>query len=102
VVQVALWFDHTCFEKNFINTKSRKMRWAGHVARMGERKDAYRGLVGRSEGKGPLGKPTHRWENNIKMNIQELSWGRMDWIDQAQDRDRWRALVNAVMNLRVP
>jgi hypothetical protein len=80
--------------------KSRRMRWAGHVARMGEGRGAYRILVGRPEGRRPLGRPRCRWNDNIKMDLQEVEWGRgMDWIDMAQDRDRWRAVVNAVMNL---
>jgi hypothetical protein len=79
--------------------KSRRMRWVGHVARMGERRGVYRVLVGKPEGKELLGRPRRRWEDNIKM---EMGCGVMAWIDVAQDRDRWRALVNAVMNLRVP
>jgi hypothetical protein len=82
--------------------KSRRMRWAGHVARMGEGRGTYRSLVERSEGRRPLGRPRRRWEDNIKMDLQEMEWGGMDWIDMVQDRDRWRAVVNAVMNLRVP
>jgi hypothetical protein len=82
--------------------KLRRMRWAGHVARMGEGRGAYRVLVGRPEGRRPLGRPRRRWGNNIKMDLQEVGWGGMDWIDNVQDRDRWRALVSAVMNLRVP
>ena len=74
----------------------------GHVARMGERRGVYRGLVGKPEGKGPVGRPRCRWEGNIKMNLHEVGCGDMDWIDLVQDRDRWRALVKAVMNLRVP
>jgi hypothetical protein len=81
--------------------KSRRMRWAGHVACIGERRGVYRVLVGKSEGKRPLERPRHTWEDNIKMDIQEVGCGGMDWIELAQDRDRWRALVNAVMNLRV-
>jgi hypothetical protein len=77
------------------------MRWAGHVARMGESRGAYRVLVGKSEGKRPLGRPRRRWENN-KMHFQEVGCGGTDWIELAQDRDRWRGLVTAVMNFRVP
>ena len=77
--------------------KSRRMRWAGHVARMGERNGVYRVLVGKSEGKGPLGRPRRRWEV-----IEEVGYGGTDWIELAKDRNRWRALVNVVMNLRVP
>jgi hypothetical protein len=82
--------------------KSRRLRWAGHVARMGERRGAYRALVGKPEGRRTLGRPRRRWEDNTKMDLREVGWGGMDWINLAQDRDRWRALVNAVMNLRVP
>jgi hypothetical protein len=77
------------------------MKWAGHVARVGEGRGMYRVLVGKPEGKRPLGRPRHRWYDNIKMDLQEVGCGGMDWIELAQDRDRWRALVNAVMNLRV-
>jgi hypothetical protein len=69
---------------------------------MGERRGTYRGLVGKPEGRRPLGRPRRRWEDDIKMDLREVGWRGMDWIDLAQDRDRWRALVNAVMNLRVP
>ena len=78
------------------------MRCAGHVVRMGERRGVYRVLVGKPEGKRPLGRPRRRWQDNIKMDLQEVESGGMDLIELAQDRDRWWALVNAVMNLRVP
>jgi hypothetical protein len=82
--------------------KSRRVRWAGHVARMGEKRNAYRILVGKPEGKRPLGRPRHRWVNNIKMDLREIEWDGMDWISLAQDRDQWTALVNVVMNLQFP
>jgi hypothetical protein len=82
--------------------KARRMRWAGHVARMGEVRCAYNILVGRPEGRRPLGRPRRRWEDNIKMDLGKIGFGDVDWIHLAQDRDRWRALVNTVMNLRVP
>jgi len=69
---------------------------------MGERRGVYRSLVGKPEGKRPLGSPRRRWEDNIKMDLQEIGCGGLEWIELVQDRDRWRALVNAVMNLRVP
>jgi hypothetical protein len=78
------------------------MIWAGYIARKGERKGVYRVWVGKPEGKRPLGKPKSRWEDNIKMHLQEVVCGNMDWIDVAQDRVMWWALVNAAMNLRVP
>jgi hypothetical protein len=78
------------------------MRWAEHVARMGEKRNVYRLLVGKSEGKRPLGRPRRRWIVNIKMDFLEIGVSVVDWIGLAQDRYRWRALVNAVMNLRVP
>jgi hypothetical protein len=82
--------------------KSRRMRWAGHVARMGEKRSAYRLLVGNPEGKRPLGRPTRRWVDTIRMDLGEVGWGDVDWIGLAKDRNRWRALVNSVLNLRVP
>ena len=82
--------------------KSRRMRWAGHVARIGEESGVYRVLLGKPEGRRPLGRPRHRWVDNIKMGLQVVGCGYMDWIGLAQDRDRWRTLVSAVMNLRVP
>jgi hypothetical protein len=78
------------------------MRLTGHVALIGERRGVYGVLVGKPEGKGSLGRPRHRWEDSIKMDLQEVGCGVMDWIDVDQDRDSWRALVNAVMNLWVP
>ena len=81
--------------------KSRRMRWAGHVARMGEESGVCRVLVGKTEGKSSLGKPRRRWVDNIRMDLQEVGCGYMDWIGLVQDRDRWRTLVSAVMNLRV-
>ncbi|KAJ4446015.1 hypothetical protein ANN_12701 [Periplaneta americana] len=84
------------------NIKSRRLRWAGHVARMGESRNAYRVLVGRPEGKRPLGRPRRRWEDNIKMDLREMGYDDRDWINLTQDRDRWRAYVRAAMNLRVP
>jgi hypothetical protein len=82
--------------------KSRRMRWAGHVARMGEERNVYRLLVGKPEGKRPLGKPRRRWMDKIKMNLLVIGLNVVDWINLAQDRYRWSALVNSVMNLRVP
>jgi len=82
--------------------KLRRKRWAGHVACMGEERGVYRVLVGKPEGRRPLGRPRRRWVDNIRMDLQEVGCGYMDWIGLAQDRDRWRTLVSAVMNLRVP
>jgi hypothetical protein len=81
--------------------KARRMRWAGHVARMGEDRNVYRVWTGKPEGKRPHGRPRRRWEDGIRMDLREIGWGSVDWIQLAQDRDRWRALVNTVMNLRV-
>ena len=78
------------------------MRWAGHVARMGEERGVYRVLLGKQEGKRPLGRPRRRWVDNIRMDLQEVRCGYMDWIGLAQDRDKWRTFVSVVMNLRVP
>jgi hypothetical protein len=82
--------------------KSRSMKWAGHVERIGEKRNACRILVGKPEGKRPLGRPRLRRVNNIQMDLRETEWGGVDWIDLAQDGDQWKALVNTVMNLRVP
>jgi hypothetical protein len=79
-----------------------RMRWAGHVARMGEKRNVYSLLVGKPEGMRPLGRPRRRWIDYIKMNLLEIGLSVVDWIGLAQDRYRWRALVNSVMNLRVP
>jgi hypothetical protein len=83
--------------------KSRRMRWAGHLARMGEGRNVYRVLVGKPKRKRPLGRPRRRRENGLKMDFREISWGGggVEWIHLAQDRDRWQPVVNAVMNLRV-
>ena len=82
--------------------KSRRMRWAGHVARMGEDRGVHRVLVGKPEGKSPLGRPRRRLEDNIKMDLQEVGGGRGDWMELAQDKDRWWALVGTVREFRVP
>jgi hypothetical protein len=82
--------------------KARRMRWAGLVARMGAVRGAYNILVGRPEGRRPLGRPRCRWKDNIKIDLREIRFGDVDWIHLSQDRDRWRALVNTVMNLRFP
>jgi hypothetical protein len=82
--------------------KSRRLRWAGHVARMGEGRGVYRVLVGRPEGKRSLGRPRHRWEDNIKMDLREIQIDEANWIRLVQDMVRWRAFVNTVMNLKVP
>jgi hypothetical protein len=81
--------------------KSRRMRWAGHVAQMGEKQNAYRILVEKIEGKRLLGRPRRRWVDNIKIDVIQIVWDDVDWIDLAQDRVQWRALVNTVMNIRV-
>jgi hypothetical protein len=81
--------------------QSRRMRWAGHMARMGEERKVYKVLMGKPEGKKPLGRSRCRWEDGIRMDLREIGWGSVEWIHLAQDRDRWRAVVNTVMNLRV-
>ena len=82
--------------------KSRRMRWAGHVVRIGEERGVYRVLVGKPEGRRPQERPRHRWVNIIRMDLQDMGCGYMDWVGLAQDRDSWRTLVSAVINLRVP
>jgi hypothetical protein len=81
--------------------KSRRMRWAGHVARMGEGRSVYRVLVGKPKGKRPVERPRRRWEDRLKMDLREIGWGCVEWIHLAQDRDRWLSLVNAVMKFSV-
>jgi hypothetical protein len=83
-------------------TKASRMKWAGHVARLGEKRNVYRLLVGKSEGSRPLGRPRRRWVDNIRMDLVEVGWGDVNWIGLAQDRDRWRALVNSVLDPWVP
>ncbi|KAJ4426665.1 hypothetical protein ANN_26463 [Periplaneta americana] len=85
-----------------LREENRRLRWAGHVAGMGESRNAYRVLVGRPEGKRPLGRPRRRWEYNITMDLREVGYDGRDWINLAQDRDQWQAYVRAAMNLRVP
>jgi hypothetical protein len=82
--------------------KSKRMRWAVHIARIRKKRNAYRLLVGKPDGKRPLERPRRRWVDNIRMDIGEVGWGGVEWIGVAQDRNRWRALVNSVLNLRVP
>jgi hypothetical protein len=95
---------HDLYSSSSIITvmKSMRMRWAGHVARIGEKRNAYRLLVGNPEGNRPLGRPRRRWFDNIRMDLGEVEWGDVDWICLPQDRNWWRALVNSVLNLRVP
>ena len=78
--------------------KSQRLRWVEHTARIEERRVIYRVLVGKPEGRRPLGRPRRRWENNIKMNLRDAGWKGIDWIDLARVRDRWRAVVNILMN----
>jgi len=82
--------------------KARRMRWAGHVVPMGVWRGVHRVLVGKPEGKRPLGRPRRRWEDNIRMDLREVGCGIGEWMELAQDRDRWRTIVNTVMNIRVP
>jgi hypothetical protein len=82
--------------------KARRMRWARHVARKGKKRNAYRLLVGKPDERRSLGRPRLRWVDSIRMDLIQMGWSDMDWIGLAQDRDRWRALVNSVLNFRVP
>ena len=84
------------------NLKSRRLRWAGHVARMEQSRNAYRVLVGKREGKRPVGRRRCRWEDNIKVDLREVGYDPGEWIELAEDREQWQAYVRAVMNLRVP
>jgi hypothetical protein len=93
---------HNLYSSQNRMIKSRRMRLTGHVAGMGEKSNAYRILVGKPEIKRPLGRLRHRWVDNIKLDLIEIGWDGVDWIDLAQDWDQWRALMNTVMNLRVP
>jgi hypothetical protein len=87
---------------NFIRRiKSRRMRWTGHLARMGNERNVFKALVGKPEGKRPLTRPWRRWQDGIRIDLREIDWGSVEWVQLAQDRDRWRALVNTVKNLRV-
>ena len=90
-----------CSSHNIARVIKSRMGWAGHVARMGEKKGVCRVLVEKPDGKRPLGRPRGRWEDNIKMDLREMRSGGMDWIELARDRNRWRAVVNEVMNFRV-
>jgi hypothetical protein len=105
--KIAPWqvfFDYFSFPSPSIIRiiKSSRMRWVGHVARMGEKMNVYRLLVGKPEGKRPLGRPRRRWIDNIMIDLLEIGVSVVDWVGLAQDRYRWRAVVNSVMNLRVP
>jgi hypothetical protein len=100
VCQVCAW-DLYSSPDIIKQVKSRRMRWAGHVARMGEERKVYKVLVGKPEGNRPLGRPRRRWEDEVRMDLMEIGLGGVDWIRLSQDRDRWRAVVSAVMNLRV-
>ena len=100
---VVFDFKHPVSDAYIVRViKSRRMRWAGNVARMGEGRGMYRDLVGKPERKNPSGRLRRRWEDNIKMDLQELGCEGMDWIELAEDRDRWRALGNGVMKLQFP
>ena len=95
--------DDLYFSPNIVRViKSRRMRWVGHVARMDEERGVHKVLMGKPDGKRPLGRPRRSWEDNIKMDLQEVGRGCGDWMELAHDRDRWQALVRTVMNFQVP
>jgi hypothetical protein len=97
-----MWsFIFVLIENSFRQIKSMRMRWAGYVARIGEESNVYRVLVGKPEGKRPRGRPRRRWEDGVRMDLMEIGWGNVDWIQLAQDKDRWLAVINTAMNLRV-
>jgi hypothetical protein len=103
LITIIIFNEEYKFSPNIVRViKSKGMRWAGHVARMGEGRGVTRVLVGRPKGKRPLGRPRRRWEDNIKMDLGEIGIDGANWIRLAQDRVQWRAFVNMVMNLRVP
>jgi hypothetical protein len=101
-IQFLVSIDLYCSPNIVWMIKSRRMRWAGHVTHMGDRRGIFRVLVEKPEGKRSLGRARSRWEDNIKMDLQEVGCGGLDWMELAQDRERWQALVNAVTNLQVP
>jgi len=103
VIKIIMELNDLYSSPNILRViKSRRLRWTWHVARMCEERGVYRVLVGKPEGKRPLGRPKRRWVDNIRMNLQEVGCVYMGWIGLAQDRYRWRTLVSAVMNIRVP
>jgi hypothetical protein len=101
--KVAQWELHNLYTSSDIirQSKSRRMRWAGHVAHMGEKRQVYKNLIRKSEGKTPLGRLNHRWEDRIRTDLRKIGWGGVEWNHLAQDRGRWQAVVNVVMNLHV-
>jgi hypothetical protein len=90
------------FTKYYLGDEVKEDGWSGHVTRMGEMRNAYKIVVGKPEGKRPLGRPRRRWEDNIIMDLTEIMWEVLDWMHLALDRDQWRALLNTVMNLWIP
>ena len=93
---------HSLYRSPFRVIKSRRLRWAGHVARMEEGRSAFKILAGKPTGRRHLGRPRRRWEDNIRMDLEEIGINAGNWVDSAQDRNYWRAVVNAALNLRVP